>query len=114
MRRACFFARLRAGQGRGLVPFKIGRGHGGVQFPAPRLQKGAQFFRFIGLRRGQVARFAEVIPEVVQLQPLILKKLDELPIADADDAAGQRAPGTTGRAQVAGEMPEQRRPRRGR
>jgi hypothetical protein len=50
-----------------------------------------QFLRLVGILRGEVVLFADVLRDVVEFQRAVFIPLDELPIAIADGAIGRSA-----------------------
>ena len=66
-----------------------------------------ELFGFIGVRGGQVFRFAEIVSQVVEFEVAIFEEFEEFPVAVADGADGGGAPLVASGAQVAGEVPEE-------
>src|SRR4051812_1404434 len=82
---------------------RVWRGHDGPDVHSPRGEPGVELLRPGRVLRGQVVRLAGVGTEVEQLEAAVLIPFDELPVADADGAAG-RAPLVA----IVGIVPEQR------
>ncbi len=78
-------------------------------------EHGEQFLRLLRLDGRQIAAFADVLPQVVQLQAAVFEVLDQLPVAQPHDTARSRAEKGIARfvqhrisLQISREMPEQR------
>src|ERR1041384_8417598 len=82
--------------------------HRSVKFIAPGDELVVKFLRLVRQLRGEVVGLAEVIAKVVKLEVAVLKILLQPPVAGTNRARGRCAPGIRTRAEVTGEMPEDR------
>lgn len=73
------------------VEVRIRRRHQGADILAPGDELGAEGGDFVGVLRGEVVFFADVLRDIVELHGAVFEPFDELPVAVADGAVGRAA-----------------------
>src|SRR5688572_12740750 len=63
---------------------RVRRGHLRAKLFAPRLEDRVKLLHALGLLFREVFRLADVIRQVVQLEPAVFEELDELPLSVTD------------------------------